>query len=288
VAAADLRPPALIIVGEVVGLRDRLGWFEARPLLGRRIVVTRSRAQASDVSRRLESLGAEVIEAPAIRIEPPDDVGPLRAAVRSLSRFNWVVLTSTNGVDALFQTLAAEGMDARALAPCKVASIGASTTQCLAARGIRADLEPETFTGASLAEAMIARGGMKGANVLLARADIAPKDLPDALAQAGAVVHEVVAYRTVRDMPSAAEINAMLARGELDWLTFTSSSTVRYFVEGVPADTVRASRARIASIGPTTSATLRDLGLEPTIEADPHTIPGLVDALLAAETRGKT
>jgi uroporphyrinogen III methyltransferase/synthase len=285
VAAAGLKPPAIIVVGEVVALRDRLMWFERRPLLGRRIIVTRSRAQASELAAQLDALGAETIEAPAIRIEPPQDDAPLREAARNPATFDWVVFTSVNGVDAFFAALAAEGLDARALAGRKVAAIGPATAERLARAGIRADLQPETFTGASVAAAMAARQNLAGARILLPRTDIAPRELADALAARGAVITEVVAYRTVPDLSGAAAATEMLDRGEADWLTFTSSSTVKNFLAAVGAERVRGSRARIASIGPTTSATLREAGLEPTVEAEPHTIPGLVDAIVKHDGR---
>jgi uroporphyrinogen III methyltransferase/synthase len=285
VAAAGLKPPAIIVVGEVVALRDRLQWFERRPLLGRRIVVTRSRAQASELAAQLEALGAETVEAPAIRIEPPEDTAPLRAAARKVSEFNWIVFTSVNGVDAFFGTLEAEGFDARALAGCKVASIGPATTLRLTECGILPDLQPETFTGAAVAAAMAARQDLAGARILLPRTDIAPRELADALAARGATIREVVAYRTVPDLSGAAAVTGMLDRGEADWLTFTSSSTVKNFLDAVGAERVRGSRVRIASIGPTTSATLREAGLEPTVEADPHTIPGIVEAIVKYDAR---
>jgi uroporphyrinogen III methyltransferase/synthase len=279
-AEAGLAPPAIILVGGVVALRERLNWFERRPLLGRRIVVTRSRAQASELSRRLEALGAETIEAPAIRIEPPADASDLRQAVADRASFDWVIFTSTNGVDAWFQTLAAAGLDARALAGCMVAAIGPATAERLAQFGLRADLEPEKFTGAAVAAALATKQDLAGVRVLLPRADIAPKELAEALASRGAAVREVVAYRTVADLSNVETVARMLAQNEIDWLTFASSSTVKNLVEAIGAERVRASRARIASIGPTTSETLRLSGLEPDVEADPHTIPALVDAIV--------
>jgi uroporphyrinogen III methyltransferase/synthase len=300
-AAADLKPPALIVIGAVVALRDRLKWFEKRPLLGRRIVVTRARPQASGLAARLEALGAETISSPAIRIEPPDDPAPLREAVRSAAAFDlphrggqaagrhgWIVFTSPNGVEAFFAAMKAEGLDARALggAGRQVAAIGPATAARLAAFGIRADLEPETFTSAALAEALAARQDLRGVPILLLRADIAPKDLGEALAARGAAVHEVTAYRTVADLASREAARALLDRGEADWITFTSSSTVKYFLEAVGAPRIRSSGARIASIGQVTSAAVREAGLDVTVEADPHTMDGLVDAIVAREASG--
>jgi len=281
---AGLEPPAIIVVGDVVRLRDRLQWFERRPLFGRRIVVTRARAQASELTKRLDALGAETIESPAIRIEPPDDPAPLQTAARHAASFDWIVFTSVNGVAAYFEALADAGLDARALASARIATIGPATAERLARFGLRPDLQPETFTGAAVAEALAATGNPAGLRILLPRADIAPKELPGTLAAQGAEVHEVVAYRTAPDTASCGVVAEALEADEIDWLTFTSSSTVGNFVGAVGKDRVCASRARIASIGPTTSATLREAGLEPTVEADPHTIPGLVDAIVSCET----
>ena len=285
VEAAGITAPALILVGEVVALRERLNWFERRPLFGRRIVVTRLRAQASELAATLESLGAEVIEAPAIRIEPAEDATGLRQAVADRDAFDWIVFTSTNGVDAYFETLAGMGLDARALAGRRIAAIGPATAERLARLGIRADLQPERFTGAAVAAALAAGQDLAGVRILLPRADIAPKALTEALASKGALVREVVAYRTVPDLSNVETVSRMLAANEVDWLTFTSSSTVQNFVDAVGRDRVKASRARIASIGPTTSATLRSFGLEPAVEADPHTIPALIDAIVKGEAK---
>jgi len=280
---ARLEPPALIVVGGVVGLREQLAWFEARPLLGRRILVTRARAQASRLVADLEARGAEAVEAPAIRIEPPEDRGPLLAAARDAATLDWIVFTSVNGVDAFFEALTETGGDARALAGVRLATIGPATTERLAGRGLRADLQPATYTGAAVAEALAGAADLAGARVLLPRADIAPPDLADALAGAGARVSEVIAYRTVPDPDGVQAAAEDLRERRTDWITFTSSSTVRNLVDAVGADAVRDAGAHLASIGPTTSATLQEAGLEPTVEAAEHTIPGLVAAIVAYE-----
>ncbi len=284
VEGAALAAPAVIVIGRVVELRETLAHFERRPLFGRRIVVTRARAQARRLSAALEALGAEAVEAPAIRIEPPEDEGPLRNALARLPEFHGAVLTSTNGVDAVFRVLEETGRDARAFAGLTVVAIGPATAARLAEHGIKADLVPETFTGAGVVEAVAAGVEWTGARVLCPRADIAPPELVEGLEGLGAKVTEVAAYRTVPDEAAGPALVERLDRGEVDWITFTSSSTVRYLLAAVPAKALVESGARLASIGPTTSGTLREAGFEPAAEADPHTIPALVDAIARAET----
>jgi uroporphyrinogen III methyltransferase/synthase len=283
--SAGLEPPVMIVIGRVVALRDKLNWFERRPLFGRRVVVTRSRAQASEFVALLEEQGAEVIEFPTIRIEPPADLGPLKESVsRAGERFDWIVFTSVHAVEAFFDALSQSGLDSRALAGCRVAAIGPATAERLAQYGIRADLQPGMFTTAALVEALASAGDLKGRRVLCPRSDIAPPELTDALRKRGAMVTEVIAYRTLPDTSDASRVRELLLRREIHWLTFTSSSTVRNFCSAVEPKTLSAHNVRIASIGPATSATLRELGLAPTVEAERQTIPGLLDAIVQAET----
>jgi len=281
--ASGVKPPAIIIVGDCVALREKLRWFETRPLFGRRVMVTRARTQASELSRRLEELGAETVELPVIRIEPARDPRPLKKAARRLSDFDWVIFTSANGVEAFFAAARSEGLDARALAGVRVAAIGPATAARLAAFGIRADLEPAESTSASLEEALSARGALQGARVLCLRADIAPKDFEDALAARGASVTAIAAYRTVRENADAETAAGMLARGEVDWVTFTSASTVTNLAALVRPETLNRSGATVASIGPLTSAAARALGLDVAAEAREHTIEGLVDCIVRHE-----
>jgi uroporphyrinogen III methyltransferase/synthase len=289
---AGLAPPAVLVIGEVVLLRERLAWLERRPLFGRRILVTRPREQvalgdstrrAGDLADRLEALGAAVLLAPAIRIEPPADPAPLRDAVANLQRFDWIVFTSANAVEAVFTALAEAGLDARALAPVRAAVMGSATAERLARFGVRADLVPETFTTAGLLEAMASGAPLRGARILCPRADVAPKDLVEGLSARGAEVTELTAYRTVADNKGVEVAADALARNAVDWITFTSGSTVRHVVAAVGAEAVRRSRARLASIGPSTSRALRQAGLEPHAEAEPHTTDGLAAAIVASE-----
>ena len=291
VAAAGIKPPAVTVIGQVAQLREKLVWFDRRPLLGRRIVVTRARRQASGLVERLDGLGAEVIEMPTIRIAPAEDPAPLREAVAEVERFDWIVLTSVNGVEAFFAALADAGKDSRALAGCKVCAIGPATRAALAAAGIRADAQPAKFVSSEIAATLAAAAPAKklaGAEILCPRADIAPKDLIDDLTARGASVREVTAYRTVCDTSGAEQVRDLLADDQIHWITFTSSSTVKNFFTTIDAQSIRSARSvRLVSIGPVTSDTIRTFGFEPAVEADPHTIDGLVRAILVQESNRK-
>jgi len=271
IASAGVQAPAAIIVGDVAGLD--LCWFEARPLFGRAVVVTRAREQASELRHRLEALGAEVIELPTIAIEPVDFELP------SLERYGWLVLTSANGVNAFFERgLVPAGLDARALSGVRIAAIGPGTATALASRGVRADLLPERFVAESLLEAF-PPPGPGGERVLLARADRARDILPAGLSERGYEVDVLAVYRTVTATPDPAAVERV-RRGDVDALTFTSSSTVTNLCDllgGVPDP-----QPVVASIGPVTSKTAVEQGLRVDVEATEHTIDGLVDALLRA------
>jgi uroporphyrinogen III methyltransferase/synthase len=269
IAQLGVESPSAIVIGEVAALD--LGWFEQRPLFGRRVVVTRAREQASELRTRLEQLGAEVIELPSIALEPIDFELP------ALGGYAWLVFTSANGVDAFFDRgLARAGLDARALAGTRVACIGPGTNHALARRGIRADLVPERFVAESLLDAF-PDPETSGARVLLARAELARDVLPEGLSARGYDVDVLAVYRTVPVVADPADV-ARVRAGEVDAVTFTSSSTVSNFSEAVgPLDAV----PNVISIGPVTSDTARKCGYRVDAEADPHTIDGLVEALLA-------
>jgi uroporphyrinogen III methyltransferase/synthase len=280
---AGIGAPSIVVVGEVVSLRGRLGWFDRRPLSGRRIVVTRARAQASELAARLVELGAEVVQLPTIRIEAPEDPMPLWRAVDEVAGFDWVVFTSANGVQRFFAVLEETGRDARALATAALCAIGPATAAELAKHGLKADLVPPEFVAEAALEALAAATELEGKRILLPRADIARSVLPDGLRERGAEVVEVAAYRTVRDGAGAEEVRRRLAAGEIDLVTFTAGSTVRSFAELVGTDV---GGARVASIGPVTSAAARELGLRVDVEADEYTIPGLVRAIRALYAEG--
>ena len=273
VERAGLRPPSILLFGSVASRREEIAWLERRPLHGKKVVVTRARAQASGMARALEALGAEVVELPAIRIEPLISSRAVRGAVESLHTYALVCLTSPNGARLLFDAMDARGFDARALSQAQVAAIGPGTAQALRDRGVIADVVPERYVAEALVEAL-SEVPVEGKPVLVARAAEARDVLPDALRERGAEVDVVSLYETVRETPAQAEIEAALAA---DYLTFTSSSTVRNFLE--VTDGRVPEGARIASIGPVTSDTAREAGLTVDIEASQHDPEGLVRAL---------
>ncbi|HYH80211.1 MAG TPA: bifunctional uroporphyrinogen-III C-methyltransferase/uroporphyrinogen-III synthase, partial [Longimicrobium sp.] len=272
---ANLGAPSIVVVGEVVALREELAWFDRRPLSGRTVVVTRARAQASAFAASLEALGAEVLQLPAIRVAPPADPQPLRDAAGCLDSFDWIVLTSANGVTCLFDALREAGRDARALGAARVCAIGPATAAELEKHGIRADLVPPEFVAESAVEALAANG-IAGKRVLVPAAEDARPVLADGLRARGAEVSEVVAYRTEPDGTGADEVRRRLAAGEVDLLTFTAGSTARNFASLVGADT---GSAKVASIGPVTSQALRELGMRVDVEAEEATIDGLLRAV---------
>lgn len=281
-AAAEIAAPALVVVGEVVRLRESLAWFRDRPLAGRRIVVTRARAQASALSGALRILGAEVVEFPTIRIEDPPDGAPLRRAARELPSYDWVIFTSVNGVERFWAALREEGRDARAFARSQICAIGPATEAKLTGHGLVADLVPESYVAEALVTAFRGRD-IAGKRVLIPRAESAREVLPRGLRELGATVDVVAAYRTVPDGSRGADLLAELAAHRVDAVTFTASSTVRNWIELVGTEI---GAAEVATIGPVTSGTARDLGLPVHVEAKTYTIPGLVTALCERYANG--
>ncbi len=278
VEEAGLGSPAVIVVGEVAGLSQGISWRDGRPLTGRRVVVTRARAQASDLRRQLEDLGAEVIELPVIRITPITTSPEIDAMVTRIGEYRMLCLTSVNGVDQLFARLADAGRDARAIhRDARVVAIGPATAERLAANGLRADVVPESYVAEGVLEAL-ADTDLGGVPTLVARAEEARALLVDELRARGADVDEVFLYATGAEQPSAEDLSRALAA---DYVTFTASSTVTRFMEIVgPGAAERASALRAISIGPITSATARAAGLTVDAEAGEFTIPGLVAALV--------
>jgi uroporphyrinogen III methyltransferase/synthase len=276
VADAGLTAPAITLVGQAATLRETLAWFERRPLHGKRVAVTRARAQASGLAARLGALGAEVLETPAIRIEPRAVEGEIAAALDAIADYSLVCLTSPNGVALLFDALAERGLDARALAKATVAAIGPGTARELERRGVRADVIPPRSIAESLVEAL-AGVPVEGRRVLVARAAEARDVLPDALAERGASVDVLALYDTVVEPLSDGQRAAL---ADADYVTFTSASTVRNLLDSLGGGPEALANARVVSIGPVTSAEARERGLPVDVEAERHDVDGLVDALV--------
>ena len=270
-----LKPPATIIVGEVVSLRSKLSWYERLPLFGRRIVVTRAREQAGTLSQSLHALGAEVIELPTIEIRPAPDYTALDRAIASLSTYDWLLFTSTNGVRFFLDRLDASAADLRAIRG-RICAIGPATREALERFHLKVDVMAEQYVAEGLLTALSAHD-LSGARVLIARAAVARDTLPAELTRRGAHVDVVEAYRTLPPDDLAQRATALLAR-QPHWITFTSSSTARNLVSAIGPAALK--NVRTASIGPITSATLRELGVPVTIEATTFTVPGLIEAIL--------
>jgi len=277
---AGFKPPAVIVVGHVVKLRERMKWFENRPLMGRSIVVTRAREQASELVKRLSDLGAECLECPTIKVAPPDDLKPLDKAIENLSTYDWLIFTSVNGVNFFFNRLFVNNKDVRALSNVHTAVIGPATAKRLFDFGLQSDIVPESYRAESIIKAFAGKD-INGKKMLLPRAKEARPILPLELTRMGAVVDEVTAYctRAVQD-----NVDLMLTRLKektIDLITFTSSSTVKNFHALLPPEDLESlmQGVTVASIGPITGDTARDLGFDVHIIAESFTIPGLCQAI---------
>jgi len=282
VEAAGLKAPAIIVVGDVVELRESMQWFENKPLMGKRIVVTRAREQASDLLQLLNAAGADCLECPTIRIVPPDDWAPLDRAIKGLSDYHWLVFTSVNGVGFFFKRLFELGQDVRVLHHIKTACIGPATEKRLRDFGFTCDILPESYRAESVVEAF-KHQQITGKKILLPRAGEARPILPEELSRMGAEVDEIPVYVTRISEDNTATLLARLADQDIDCLTFTSSSTVRNFKKLIPERAFKQLLApvTVACIGPITADTARELGFDVHLVADTYTIPGLVDALIA-------
>lgn len=271
--------PSIIIVGEVVSLRDKLQWFEKKPLSGQRIVVTRARQQASALSQRIEELGGEAWEFPAIEIAPPSDPAHLEQAIRELKRFEWLVFTSVNGVEAFFGELKRQGKDIRDLFGIELVAIGPATQAALESKNLRVAFVPDEYRAERIVEGLASRV-LAGQSVLLARAEEARDILPESLKALGADVWDVPAYKTVLGQANKEELQGLLRERAIHGVTFTSSSTVRNFLQLIDGDLALLEGVKIFSIGPITSNTARESGLVVYKEAPKYTIDGLVEVLV--------
>ena len=276
VAERKFAPPAVAVFGDVVALREDLNWYENQPLSGKRIVVTRTRKQAGDLSHKLRRLGADVLELPTIRIEPPTDLREFAELVRDAHGYDWIIFTSPNGVEAFFEMFFKLYDDAREIGAPKIAAIGPATAQRVRDFHLHVDLQPEEFVAEEIVREFQKQGAVENLRILVARAEKARDVLPKQLSALGAIVDEGFAYRTVPETRDRTEARRRFLDEGADLITFTSSSTVENFLAlGLPWP----KGMRIASIGPITSKTARDHGLTVNIEAPRHDIEGLVEAI---------
>ena len=275
---AGLSPPVVAVIGEVVKLREQIRWFDNRPLFGKRVLVTRSRSQASVLSEMLAQEGAEPVEVPTIEISPLDDQSLLDDAIKRLDSYQWVIFTSTNGVEALFNRLAALGLDARSFAGARVGAIGPATAHSISQRGICADFVPREYVSEAVIKGLEGMG-LEGARVLLPSADIGREALADGLTQLGAQVDQVSVYHTIAPQDSGPRVKTLLSDGKIDVATFTSSSMVRNLISLLNGDPTALRGAVIGCIGPITAATAKEMGLQVDVMARQYTVEGLVEAL---------
>jgi uroporphyrinogen III methyltransferase / synthase len=284
-AKEKISPPAMTIIGDVVNLREKLNWFENRPLFGKKIVVTRAREQSEEFSQKLAELGADVLEIPAIKIVEPTLREDIVDALLSLNSYDWLVFTSANGVTAFFDLFFRRFQDLRDLGGAKIAAVGPATAAKLRELHLQVDVMPDEFIGKKVAEAIAQHGSVENSKICLLRAETANPDLPRTLEDLGAIVDDIAIYKTVaetKDFFGAAE--NFLAQGA-DWITFTSGSTVEFFHArfDLPKLLKQFPQMNLASIGPETSKAIRALKMEPAIEANEHTTDGLIAELLRAE-----
>jgi uroporphyrinogen III methyltransferase/synthase len=281
-AAARMEPPTVIVVGEVVRLRAQLNWFEQRPLFGKRILVTRPKRQAAEFSDLIQAQGGEAVECPTIEIAPAEDRAPLDAALARLSSYKWLIFTSVNGVDPFMTRLLETQRDVRALAGLTICCIGPRTAEALAAYGLRADIIPEQFQAEGILESLAGRQ-LRGAKVLIPRALVARELLPEQLRAQGADVDVVPVYRTISPAVALDRLAGQLEAGEIDVISFTSSSTVRNFAGLFSSkdELLRlVGKTTVACIGPITAGTAREAGLTVHVMAAENTIPALAEAIV--------
>jgi uroporphyrinogen III methyltransferase/synthase len=278
IEAHGMKPPATIVVGDVVRLRDRLNWFEELPLFGQRVVVTRPAGQSAGLTSSLRDFGADVVELPAIEIVAPEDTQPIERSIRELSDYHWLIFTSANGVEGFCNALDNSAWDWRDLRA-QIAVIGPATRAAVEAMHLKVDVMAEEFVAESLADAL-GESEVAGKRVLLPRAAVARDTLPEDLRRKGATVDVVEAYRSVAPADLESRAKDVLTGGRRpDWITFTSSSTVTNIVRTVPPGAL--DGIKVATIGPVTSTTARKLGLTVTVEASEYTADGVAAAILA-------
>jgi len=278
-------PPTVAVIGEVVKLRSKLNWFERRPLFQQRIVVTRARGQAANqLARKFQELGAEVLEVPTIKIEPPTRREDVVDALLALNTYDWLVFTSPNGVLTYFEYFFRQFHDMRDIGGARIAAVGPATANKLKELHLQVDLMPDEATGTEVAKAFAEFESVENLKICLLRAEVANPELPAALEALGAIVDDIGCYKTVAETEDPSGTAAKLLEEGADWATFTSASTVEQFHMRFDLSELlnKFPQLKLASIGPETSKALTALGLKPAVEAKQHTIDGLVQSLLAA------
>src|SRR5229473_3304467 len=284
-AREKIGPPTVAVIGEVVKLRNKLNWFERRPLFGRRIVVTRARGQAaSQLAGKFQELGAEVLEVPTIKIEPPTRREDVVDALLALNSYDWLVFTSPNGVTTFFEYFFRQFHDMRDIGGARIAAVGPATANKLKELHLQVDLMPDEAIGSEVAKTFAEFESIENLKICLLRAEVANPELPQALEALGAIVDDVACYKTVPETEDPTGAAAKLLEGGADWVTFTSASTVEHFHVrfDLPQLLKKFPQLRLASIGPETSKAIAALGLKPAVEAKQHTTDGLVQSVLAA------
>jgi len=283
-AKEKITPPALTIIGDVVKLRGKLNWFENRPLFSQRIVVTRRTEQAGSFAQRLTELGADVLEVPTIKITTPTEKDAIVDCLLELNSYDWLVFTSANGVTSFFDIFFRRFQDLRDIGGARIAAVGSATAAKLRELHLQVDLMPEEFTGRKIAEAFKKYQDIENVKMCLLRAEVANRDLPDALQELGAIVDDIAIYKTVPETEDRGGACERLLTDGADWVTFTSSSTVEHFHArfDLPKLVKKFPKLKLASIGPETSKTILALGLKPAVEAKDHTTDGLIASLLKA------
>ena len=278
--------PVITIIGSVVKLRSKLNWFEQRPLFGQRIVVTRTREQASQLVQQLGELGAEILEIPTIKIAPPDARDSFVDALLELNSYSWLVFTSPNGVTAFFDLFFKQFKDLRDIGGVRIAAVGPATAAKLTELHLQVDVTPDEALASNIAEAIHKFEDVENLKICLLRAEVATPDLPKALEELGAIVDDIGVYKTVPETEDRTGAAAKLLEGGADWITFTSASTVEHFHArfDLPKLLKQFPQTKLASIGPETTKALAALNLTPTVEAKKHTIDGLVETLLRKTT----
>ncbi|HNZ65552.1 MAG TPA: uroporphyrinogen-III C-methyltransferase [Smithella sp.] len=274
-------PPAILVVGEVVALRDTLQWFDSKPLFGKGVVITRPEKQADDLAQLLIKEGANPIHFPTIKIVPPPSWRELDKAIKKLDDYDWLIFTSANGVAYFFERLSIKGKDIRDLKGIKICCIGPATAQQVANRGIKVDLVPRKFISEGILESFSGKN-LKGKKILLARAAEARDVLPEGLKKLGALVNVVTAYKTISSGKKKNELEELFEKNQVDVITFTSSSTVNNFIKITGSDFRLPEGVKIASIGPVTAAAVKKAGFSVDIHQEEYTMEGLVNALNAS------